>query len=63
MVRLIRWLIWGDAHVHKWEILERHPTTITQRDLLEGKEELYKTVLYVQKCITCGKLKTFVPRR
>lgn len=59
MIRLIRWLIWGDTHVHKWEIIERHPIVITKRDLLDGDEKSYKGIFYLQKCSVCGNLKTY----
>ena len=54
MIRLFRWLFFGDAHVHKWE-------TVDERRMVEFRGETrtpYGTK-YVCRCEVCGKITKF----
>jgi translation initiation factor 2 beta subunit (eIF-2beta)/eIF-5 len=55
MIRLIRFLITGSWHEHKWEMKEKHTTDVylNDDDVMPYKTER----LYIQKCSVCGKLK------
>jgi hypothetical protein len=48
MIRLIQWLIYG--HIHKYEQVEAG--NLTREGKVFGK-------LYVMRCESCGKMKTF----
>lgn len=48
MLRLIRWLILGDAHSHKWVIIQKVNVT-------EGNK-IYSEKRYLQ-CEICGNIK------
>jgi hypothetical protein len=50
MIRLLRFLITGDWHLHKWDDYTAHPMTF--EGFTFGKA-------YVLRCNTCGKMKTF----
>ncbi len=52
MLRLIRFLIFGDAHLHEWEIIE-------QRDILSRYTLNIIGRSYILKCKHCGDLKEF----
>ena len=49
MIRLLKWLFYGDAHLHKREI-------ISERVMTNDKQDW---VRYVLQCKHCGDLKTF----
>lgn len=48
MLRLLKWLFTGDAHLHQWKILE-------QRDV-NDQGSMIGTV-YISQCTVCGKIK------
>jgi hypothetical protein len=52
MIRLIRWLIFGEAHIHKW-------TTIENIDVYRPGTTLPTASKYVCRCDTCGKIKVY----
>jgi len=53
MIRLIRWLIFGEAHIHKW-------TTIENIDVYNSSSSTLPTASkYVCRCDTCGKIKVY----
>ena len=49
MSRFIRWLIYGDSHLHKWEIIGN----------IKMKNGDSSTDGHLLQCIHCGNLKTF----
>jgi len=56
MIRLLRFIITGSWHEHKWE-LEKEWKAET---FLDDDKYPYKTARYfIQKCSVCGKLKLF----
>lgn len=52
MIRLIRWLISGDGHIHKYVERERF-------EIVSGPYDKTKGVVYVSACSVCGKMKTY----
>ena len=49
MIRLFRWLFWGDGHAHRWE-------TIETMDLTDRATGLKGTRFHL-KCTVCGNIK------
>jgi hypothetical protein len=49
MIRLLRFLVTGDWHLHQWKIIRAVP-------LLDDSNEPVGFV-YISKCEACGKLK------
>ena len=52
MIRLFRWLFFGDAHMHKWK-------TIDERRMVESIGALPIGTKYVCRCEVCGKITKF----
>lgn len=52
MLRLIRFLIFGDAHIHKWE-------TLKEIDIIGEDSSIPIAKKYVCRCTICGKIKKF----
>lgn len=50
MIRLLRFLLTGDGHMHKWEIMSKGPRT--WRGSKIGN-------YYDCRCSVCGKIKEF----
>lgn len=50
MIRLLRFLLTGDGHMHKWEIMRQGPRTF-------GGEKIGS--YYECRCSVCGKIKEF----
>lgn len=48
MLRLLRWLLWGDGHLHKWKIL-------TAADMFRDGSRIGTN--YHMQCVVCGNLK------
>ncbi len=48
MIRLIRFLITGDWHLHKWKIIKEGPFKVNNS---------YAGYYYNLQCVTCGKVK------
>jgi hypothetical protein len=61
MIRLIKFLITGSWHEHKWEINDEQETDIFAYE--DSKLPVRFVRTYVQKCAVCGKLKSFKVRR
>jgi hypothetical protein len=58
MIRLLRFIITGSWHEHKWEIHDMANVTVW----LNGKKDelpINHITTYVQKGSVCGKLKSF----
>jgi len=51
MIRLLRWLIYGDAHTHVWK-------TIKEVELVDEKDNQIGTRYYCE-CSVCGTHKVF----
>jgi len=61
MIRLLRFIITGSWHEHKWEDKEEFSTDVY---LSPNDKMPYKTIyFYIQKCTVCGKLKAFKVKR
>lgn len=54
MIRLLKWLITGDGHLHKWKIIKVQNYTVTSD--FGGRNV---GIQYDQQCEHCGKMKTF----
>ena len=54
MIRLLRFLLTGDGHMHRWEIMSKAPLTwrVTWRGSKIGN-------YYECRCSVCGKIKEF----
>jgi len=50
MIRLLKWLIFGDTHLCKYEIIERIKVVSEYKNTPES-------IIFVQKCEICGKIK------
>tara|TARA_R110002096_G_scaffold165486_1_gene334092 strand:- start:467 stop:628 length:162 start_codon:yes stop_codon:yes gene_type:complete len=50
MIRLFRFLFFGDAHVHKWACVEKQN---------RSRGEKLVAIDYILKCEICGKMKKF----
>ncbi len=50
MIRLLRWLLTGDGHSHRWEVIRRGPCTVGNK--------VYG-YYYDCRCSICGKIKDF----
>lgn len=54
MIRLLKWLIFGDGHLHKWvdkdSMARYRKHTFKDEDVLKGK-------IYVRECEHCGEIK------
>jgi hypothetical protein len=61
MIRLLRFLITGSWHEHKWEIMEKYNDIHywNADDKLPCSEIRH----YIQKCAVCGKLDEFTVER
>jgi len=51
MIRLLRWIIYGEAHIHIWE-------TIKEVNTADVDDAITGTRYYCQ-CTVCGTHKTF----
>ena len=51
MARLIRWLIFGDAHMHVWEDIE-------SGNITRHNDRVVGAIVYM-KCKVCGNYKVF----
>jgi len=51
MIRLLKFLIFGDAHLHKWVSVEKLHKTTKGGDVV--------AVYYICKCEVCGSIKRF----
>jgi len=49
MIRLLKWLFWGDAHLHKWKIIK-------QEELI-NKQKTNQWTRYTLQCEHCGNIK------
>jgi len=49
MIRFLRWIFWGDAHLHKWKIIKEIN--------MINKEETSQWIRYTLQCEHCGDLK------
>ena len=54
MLRLLKWLIYGDAHLHKWETIKEEAYV---REYLITHAEHHIT-RYTLRCSICGEIKT-----
>ena len=57
MLKLLRFLITGSWHEHKWEIIERYKADIYTWKSEYKPEKTQHTI--IQKCEVCGKLQEF----
>jgi len=57
MIRLLRFIITGSWHEHKWETEDKDEVTIWLDE--NSKIPMRYVTTYVQKCVVCGKLKSF----
>lgn len=51
MIRLLRWLIWGDGHLHKWELR----STVNGWGGNEYPSAIFKSC----QCSVCGEYRSF----
>lgn len=51
MIRLLKFLLTGDWHLHKWSVVERYP--------IYGDSDKPKGVANEQECEICGERKLF----
>ena len=51
MIRLFRYLLFGDIHIHKWACVEKLNKTNSSGNVV--------AVYYINKCEICGKMKKF----
>ena len=61
MIRLLRFLITGFWHEHKWEIYDTGEVAIWLDD--NSTRPMRYVTTYIQKCSVCGKLKSFKVKR
>ncbi len=52
MIRLLKWLIFGDAHMHVWEEIER-------KDVVRRSDNSGAGIVIYLRCEVCGMHKTF----
>lgn len=52
MLRLLRWLFTGDAHAHKWKI-------INSESMIRVRDNTTVGIRHTLQCEGCGELKTF----
>tara|TARA_R110000772_G_C13049066_1_gene413950 strand:+ start:158 stop:328 length:171 start_codon:yes stop_codon:yes gene_type:complete len=52
MIRLLKWLFTGDAHLHKWENISEERITRVDTGACVG-------FIYVQQCEKCGQMQKF----
>jgi len=57
MLKLLRFLITGSWHEHKWEIVKEFVTKIYSWNCDDKPNKIQH--LYIQKCEGCGKLQEF----
>ena len=50
MIRLLRWLIWGDAHTHKWVLF-------TTTNVMTEGSTIPDAIIHEYHCSVCGKHK------
>jgi len=50
MIRLLKWLFTGDAHLHKWRVLK-------EGELIRTKDGSFAGFYYVLQCEHCGDIK------
>jgi len=60
MIRLLRFLVTGDWHTHKWEIEDANKAILC--DLSLGGKPYGERLTYIQKCAACGKMRRFRAR-
>ena len=53
MIRLLRWLIWRDAHFHVWQDSGRIRTFEEEDTVTPTK------IRQIQRCSVCGKMRVF----
>jgi hypothetical protein len=51
MIRLLRWLIWGDGHAHHWKIIREGKVWASETDTLAVGN------YYNLQCEHCGNIK------
>jgi hypothetical protein len=56
MLRLIRFLIWGDAHLHKWAPYGKVTSGYNEGDDTEGHPRRRDQAF---RCDVCGKVRIF----
>lgn len=54
MLRLLRWFIWGDGHLHHWKIIRQGPRTLSDRNGRVFPNGHY----YDLQCENCGDVKS-----
>ena len=54
MMRLLRFLLMGDSHLHNWEL---HKTLEYTKTFSNGNE--HDLIEYHCRCTVCGKMKVF----
>jgi len=52
MIRLIKWLFFGDAHLHKWKIIDSEKMVRVDDNTMIG-------IKHTLQCEGCGDLKVF----
>ncbi len=51
MIRFIKWLFTGDAHLHEWEVYKKYTISDKKRNFI--------TDALLTRCKHCGKMKKF----
>jgi len=57
MIRILRFLITGDWHLHQWDEYEKRD--ILTRSSFNPNETIVIGIRYVRVCRHCGKIKDF----
>ena len=52
MIRLFRWLLFGDGHAHRWKIIDSEKVSRSSDGTVKG-------IRHTLQCKVCGKLDTF----
>ncbi len=52
MIRFIKWLFTGDAHLHKWKIINEYKKVQADTQKTVG-------ITYIMRCEHCGEIKDF----
>lgn len=53
MIRLLRWLVLGDGHLHKWRYVEKVEYYKEGR----SKKDIPDRTEWIMQCETCGNIK------
>lgn len=54
MIRLFRWLIWGDGHKHNWVVIRKGDRTLLDERSMKPLPNGY---YYDLQCDVCGNIK------